>query len=90
MAVNSKYVVASGLDDDHYIYLFNKESGALMATEKGGKDVIIGLKWANEQSFVSVGLKHYKYWDVSEKSIKAKVGSFGSNCNLLCSAEGAG
>jgi len=35
--VNNKYLVASGLDDDHYVYVFDIESGALVASEKGGR-----------------------------------------------------
>lgn len=46
IAVNKKYLVASGLDDDHYVYVFDIESGALVASEKGGRDVILGMKWA--------------------------------------------
>lgn len=47
LAVNEKYVVGAGLDDDHYIYVFDLEKGGLIVSEKGGKDVIIALKWIN-------------------------------------------
>lgn len=47
IAVNSTHLVASGLDDDHYMYVFDIEKGGLVASEKGGRDVILGLKWIN-------------------------------------------
>jgi microtubule-associated protein-like 6 len=62
IAVNDKYLVGSGLDDDHYIYVFDIKSGALVASEKGGRDVIIGMKWVGDSSFVTVGVKHFKLW----------------------------
>jgi len=62
IAVSEKNLVASGLDDDHYIYVFDIRTGALVASEKGGRDVIIGMRWVSDNSFVSVGVKHYRVW----------------------------
>lgn len=87
IAVNEKLLVGSGLDDDHYIYVFDIKSGALLASEKGGRDVILGMKWVGESSFVSVGVKHFRLWEFSGKTVKGKTGSFGQNCNILCSVE---
>ena len=58
-----------------------------MGSEKGGRDVIIDLKWVDEDNFVTIGIKHYKYWTVSGKSMKGKLGSFGKHCNILCCME---
>lgn len=44
---NDNYVVAAGLDDDHYIYVWGK-NGNLLTPEKGGKDVIISMEWIND------------------------------------------
>ena len=85
IAVNDRYLVASGLDDNHYVFVFDINSGTLLASEKGGRDVIIDMKWADDQHFVSVGVKHYKYWSFEGKAVKGKNGSFGkTNCNILC------
>jgi hypothetical protein len=62
IAASDKYMVASGLDDDHYLYVFDVRTGALLASEKGGRDVIIGMRWVGDGSFVSVGVKHYRIW----------------------------
>lgn len=32
LAVNSKYLVGAGLDDDHYLYVFDKDKGGLIAS----------------------------------------------------------
>jgi hypothetical protein len=34
---------------------------------------------------VTIGVKHFKYWEVNDKTMKAKSGAFGKNCNILCS-----
>lgn len=85
IAVCDKYLAASGLDDDHNIFVFNIQTGALLTSEKGGKDVIIGMRWVSDSSFVSVGVKHFRLWEFGGKSIKGKTGSFGPRCNILCS-----
>jgi len=45
VGVNNQYLVAAGLDDNHYVYVFLISSGKLLTSEKGGRDVIIDLKW---------------------------------------------
>lgn len=85
VAVNKNYLVASGLDDNHYVFVFDIEKGTLLASEKGGREVIISLAWVDDDTFVSIGPKHYKSWNFGGKSVKGKTGQFGKNCNLLCS-----
>lgn len=31
--------------------------------------MIIDLKWVDEENFVTIGVKHYKYWTVKGKGI---------------------
>eukprot|EP00919_Chromeraceae_sp_WS-2016_P015597 GHVR01036799.1.p2 GENE.GHVR01036799.1~~GHVR01036799.1.p2 ORF type:complete len:157 (-),score=21.16 GHVR01036799.1:2011-2481(-) len=84
ISVNDRYLVAAGLDDNHYVYLFDKERGKLIGSEKGGRDVIIDMKFVGEDSFVSIGVKHFKNWNINGKNLKGKTGIFGKNCNILC------
>ena len=84
IGVNKEYLAAAGLDDNHYVYIFLVNSGKLLTSEKGGRDVIIDIKWIDEDNFVSIGVKHYKYWTLNGKSVKGKTGIFGKNCNILC------
>jgi WD40 repeat protein len=42
--------------------------------------------WISTNEFVTIGIKHYKKWDVLDgKSLKGSNGQFGKNCNILCS-----
>lgn len=47
IGVNSKFLAAAGMDDDHYIYLFEVDSGKLIVSEKGGRQFITALKWVD-------------------------------------------
>ena len=84
IGVNEKYLAAAAMDDDHYITLFQLSSGKQICTEKGGRQFITGLSWLDAETFVTVGIKHYKVWTVADKKIKGKTGVFGKNCNVLC------
>lgn len=85
IGVSDKYLAAAGMDDDHYVYLFELASGKLICSEKGGREFITGLGWVDPETFVTIGVKHYKIWSFADKKIKGKAGIFGKNCNVLCS-----
>lgn len=72
------------MDDNHYVYLFDLKSGKKIGEEKGGREFITALKWIDAENFVTIGVKHFKVWTVSNKSIKGKSGIFNKNCNILC------
>ncbi len=48
------------MDDNHYVYLFSRESGKLLGSEKGGRQVILSAKFTGEDTFVTIGIKHFK------------------------------
>lgn len=37
LGINDKYLAAAGMDDNHYVYLFDIKSGKKIAEEKGGR-----------------------------------------------------
>ncbi len=41
------------------------------------------MDWVGDDSFVSIGVKHFKLWNVV--TLKGETGSFGKNSNILCS-----
>ena len=67
MALNftpsGKKLVAVANDVDHCIAVFDLQAKAAEWTNKGGPEVIVDLRWANETSFVSIGVKHFKLWE---------------------------
>lgn len=50
------------MDDDHSIAVLDLDSGKVLATSKGTKKVITRLLWTSPNTFVSVGICHYKVW----------------------------
>lgn len=50
--------------------------GCLLFKERGGQDMILDIKWKNDFEFVSVGIKHIKFWTYSNTGIKSKNGTF--------------
>ena len=59
--------VAAGMDDDHYVAVLDLKSGNILAKQKGGKKVIMKLGWISNDEFVSVGIRHFKYWTFDGK-----------------------
>ncbi len=60
------------MDDDHLVSLLDLKKGTVVSSKKGGKKVILKLGWVNENEFVSVGIKHFKYWTVEKGSLTFK------------------
>lgn len=43
------------------------------------------MKFIGEDTFVTVGIKHFKMWEIKGAIVSGKKGLFGKNCNfLLC------
>lgn len=64
-------LVATCMDDNHKVVCFNisPEGGASVKfMNDGGVDLITGVLWKDESSFVTYGIKHYKTWDMNGKS----------------------
>ncbi|KAJ3220078.1 Echinoderm microtubule-associated protein-like 5 [Dinochytrium kinnereticum] len=78
---DGEYLVATGMDDDHTVYLYEwKKGGKLIGKEKGHTD-------ANSSEFVTFGVKHLKHWTVDKSGqMKAERGIFGSRkvSSIIC------
>ncbi len=59
---DGRKAVCAGMDDDHSIAVLDLDSGKVLATSKGTKKVITRLVWTSPNTFVSVGICHYKVW----------------------------
>lgn len=85
---SGKYLMASCMDDDHKIFIYDAENSySLVASEKGGREFILGVVWSTDSSFVTVGLKHYKQWSLNGSTLKASKGNFKSDNMLTCVAK---
>jgi microtubule-associated protein-like 6 len=74
-------LVAGAIDVDHCMAIFDVVKGVVLWSDKGGPDVIIDVRFANEDSFVTVGVKHYKFWTYSGGKCSGDKGNFGKEAN---------
>jgi microtubule-associated protein-like 6 len=75
-------LVATSIDDNHMVAVFNVRSGALESCEKGDTALIVATAFKSESEFVTVGPKHFKLWTLAGK-LAAKKGQFGNANNML-------
>ncbi|KAJ3327661.1 Echinoderm microtubule-associated protein-like 5 [Blyttiomyces sp. JEL0837] len=80
---DGKYLVATAMDDDHYVYFYDwQKAGKLIAKEKGHTDSIFGITFnpKNSGEFVTFGVKHLKFWtfDAGSGKLKGDRGLMGS------------
>jgi len=88
---NGKYLLATCVDADNTIVIYNTTNGAIVASNKGGKNTIVSCLWKSNIEFVTVGILHYKTWILNNGYLKDKKGIFskaGKNYDrrLLCCA----
>ncbi len=70
---DGKYVALCDLHNDHNVHVYDIGSGALAMKDKGGPDKIFDACFSAQPgstSFVTVGVKHIKFWDVSTKKVQ--------------------
>lgn len=68
-----------GLDEAHQLVIFDitaksKLGGVVLMKDKIGSDVITDIKWRNDNEFVTVGINHFRYWNVKNGSLAYKRG----------------
>jgi WD40 repeat protein/Ca2+-binding EF-hand superfamily protein len=80
---SSQILGAVTLDDEHTIYVFNIDSKKLIAKVSGGNTKILDICFKNDKEFVTVGIKHYKYWNINNGNLVAKEGNFGETDNKV-------
>ena len=76
-------VASVGLDDEHTVMVHDIETKAKVCEVEGDRSRILGIYWnrtaaANSATeFVTVGVKHIKFWTVSGKGASASKGLLG-------------
>eukprot|EP00002_Diphylleia_rotans_P034049 TRINITY_DN7287_c0_g2_i1.p1 TRINITY_DN7287_c0_g2~~TRINITY_DN7287_c0_g2_i1.p1 ORF type:complete len:2704 (-),score=538.32 TRINITY_DN7287_c0_g2_i1:170-8281(-) len=74
---NGQGLISVGLDDHNSVAVWEWKSGTLLASGRGHDDKIFGICASQDDSFVTVGVKHIKFWKKMGNSINGKKGIFG-------------
>lgn len=76
---NGTKLIAVTMDESHTIHIFDLKEKKLVASKAGDNYKILDACFKNEKDFVTVGIKHYKYWMVNGPDLLSKEGVFGQS-----------
>jgi len=75
-----------GLDNDHSIAVYAWEQKVCIATCKGSKSAILGLRFGQDlNTLVSCGVNHVSFWKIKGSTLKRQKGLYG-NTKHICTA----
>jgi tricorn protease-like protein len=74
---NGSKLACACIDDNHMVVVFDVDKKEMIACEKGDTAKIVDLDWMGENEFATVGVKHYKTWNLSGSTLTSKKGTFG-------------
>jgi microtubule-associated protein-like 6 len=78
------YLVATCIDDNHHVALYDLRTMSLVACEKGDTANILAVDFTSDTEFSTVGLRHFKSWKVGP-TLKGSRGNFGkASDRLVC------
>ena len=84
---SGKKIAGVCIDDNHMVVVFDVDKKNVIGCEKGDTAKIVDLEWVSEDSFVTVGIKHFKSWNISNSGLSNKKGSFGKYNNKIVFAK---
>ena len=79
---SGKFLYSNAADDDHKMAIID-DKGIIVASEKGGREVILGIAWKSDSEYFTVGIKHFTQWSFSGSTIKGTKGKFTGNNALV-------
>jgi WD40 repeat protein len=74
---DGKKLLAVTCDSYNSMFVFNLSNFSLITTCRGDRNTILDAVWTNNACFSTVGIKHFKKWDLKEGRLKNKKGLFG-------------
>jgi microtubule-associated protein-like 6 len=76
-------LAAVAMDDDHSIAIYDLNAGGCICSTRGDREKIIDVAWVTENEFATIGVKHFKYWNLTGSQVLGKKGSFGRNNPII-------
>jgi len=73
---SGKILVGCAIDVDHHVAVFDVKSGSCLAMNKGGGNQIVDISMKNDGEFVTVGVRHFKFWKYKSGVLDDKNGKF--------------
>lgn len=71
-----------GLDNDFSIAVYAWEQKVCIATSKGSKSKILGLRFGKDlNTLVTCGVRHVSFWQIKGSTLKSQKGLFGGRGN---------
>ena len=80
-------LLAVTCDQYNTIYMFNLANCTLITKTRGDRSTILDATWVTNTTFVTVGIKHFKKWDLREGRLRDKKGLFGQGNKILICAK---
>jgi len=71
---DGKYLLSIGRDNDNSLAIYDWKKSRLVCTSKVDKSKVTCITWTSRNNFVTVGIKHIKFWTLNGRNIKAKKG----------------
>ena len=74
---NSSLIALIGVTQDQYaIYIIDTKFHVILCSDKGYKHKLLDLIFKNNDSFISVGIKHCVFWTIKDNKLFGKEGVF--------------
>jgi WD40 repeat protein len=91
---DGEYLISVGRDDNHTVCVWDWANTTVpLCSLRGGQDRVLGAASLPESYFVTMGVKHVRFWSIKEaagaKNVESKKGVFDSKmeiCNVFSAA----
>jgi microtubule-associated protein-like 6 len=68
-STSGQYLASIGQDDDNSIAVYDWKTKRLISTSTVDKAKVNSLAWQSDESLVTCGCKHVKFWDIKGRNI---------------------
>lgn len=77
------YLAAIDMSDTHNIGIFDLHNNVMIASNKTDPALVLQVAFKSENELVTIGVKHYMFWEINNKLLKSRRGIFKDKNNIL-------